>query len=85
MKPGLSKGFRPFDMAGIPHAVKGFDKIDFCEVSSNLYKIVIRFYLFGAAGTFLAGAMFAATALAAYLTARKHPAFTAPASLNARL
>jgi MFS family permease len=41
--------------------------------------------LFGAAATFLAGAMFAATALAAYLAARKHPAFTAPASLNAHL
>ena len=30
----ISQGFRPADILGVPQAIKGFDKSDFCEVFS---------------------------------------------------
>jgi len=31
-KSDVSQDFRPADILGVPQAIKGFDKSDFCEV-----------------------------------------------------
>ena len=33
----ISQIFRPADILGVPQAIKGFGKSDFCEVLNNLY------------------------------------------------
>ena len=33
----ISQDFRPADILGVPQAIKGFDKLDFCEVLNVLY------------------------------------------------
>jgi len=32
----ISKVFRPVDILGVPQAIKGFGKSDFCEVSQYI-------------------------------------------------
>lgn len=63
---------------GIFSMACGFSMLIACLIAGWLWD------LFGAASTFLAGAVFAAMALTAYLSARKHLTFIAPDSLNSR-
>jgi MFS family permease len=63
---------------GIFSMACGFSILVACLIAGWLWD------LFGAASTFLAGAVFAAMALTVYLFAQKHLTFTSPDSLNAR-
>ena len=63
---------------GIFSMVCGFSMLVACLIAGWLWD------LFGAASTFLAGAVFAAMALTVYLSARKHLTFTSSDSLNLR-